>query len=191
MERLCPRQQATHHDSHRDRVPAPLLPARPAPRLRPHPPLRLSCQCPPYGFARTRSPLPKKSTAVRTSHRESPTSYLALPALRSQHAHRAQPYLATTGLPMQTARLFLISSPSLSLSNVPSHVYADLRLTGKMATRPLFSGLLQIAKLVLRPVPASLSTLSLLPSAVPRLLFLSSISPSAPQQRPPLPTPSF
>src|ERR1700689_438810 len=124
MERLCPRQQATHHDSHRTRVSAPLLPACPAPRLRPHPPLRLSRQCPPYGLARTRSPSPEKPITARFSHREFSGSYLALPALRSQHAHRPLPYLAPTDLPMQTARLFLISSPSRSLSNVPRHVFA-------------------------------------------------------------------
>ncbi len=63
-------------------------------------------------LARTRSPSPEKPTTARSSHRESPASYLALPALRSQHAYRAQPNLATTGLSMQTARLFLTSSPS-------------------------------------------------------------------------------
>jgi hypothetical protein len=81
---------------------------------------------------------------------------------------------------MQTARLFLISSPSPSLSNVPNHVYADLRLTGKMATRPLISIALLIAKLLLRPVTIPLSTLSLLASAALSLLSLGPIAPSAP-----------
>jgi hypothetical protein len=81
---------------------------------------------------------------------------------------------------MQTARLFLISSPSRSLSNVPRHVFADLRLTGKMATQSPLTILLLIAKLILRPVPTSLNTLFLLVSADPSLLFLSPISPSAP-----------
>jgi hypothetical protein len=180
MERLYPRQQATHHDSHLNRVPAPLLPARPAPRLRPHPPLWLSSQCPPYGLARTRSPSPEKPTAARSSNRESPASYLALPTLRSQHADRAQPNLATTGLPMQTARLFLIPSPPLSLSDVFRHVFADLRLNAKMATRSLTSCLLLIAKLLPRQVTTSLSTLILFASAAPPLLSRSPISPSAP-----------
>jgi hypothetical protein len=81
---------------------------------------------------------------------------------------------------MQTARLFLISSPSLSLSNVPCHGFANLRLTGKMATQSPLTILLLIAKLVLRPVPTSLSTLFLLVSAAPSLLFLSPVSHSAP-----------
>ena len=62
---------------------------------------------------------------------------------------------------MQTPRLFLISSPPLSLSNVFRHVFADLRLNAKMATQSLISCLLVIAKLVPRPVIASLNTLFL------------------------------
>src|SRR5271155_4436818 len=41
---LCPRQQAAHHDPRRRAVPAPLLPARAAQRLRAHPPLRPALQ---------------------------------------------------------------------------------------------------------------------------------------------------
>src|ERR1700677_2498998 len=159
MERLCPRQQATHHDSHRDRVPAPLLPARAAPRFRPNPPLRLSRQCPPYGLACARPPSPEKRTAARSSHRGSPASYLALPALRSQHAHRAKPYLATTCLPMQTARHFLISSPPRSLSDVPRRLLADLRLNPNIAGRLLISRLLLIAKMAPWSVTTSPATL--------------------------------
>ena len=53
---------------------------------------------------------------------------------------------------MQTARLFLISSPPRWLSSVLRHVFADLRLDAKMATQSLISCLLVIAKLVPRPV---------------------------------------
>jgi hypothetical protein len=81
---------------------------------------------------------------------------------------------------MQTARLFLTSSPPLSLSNVFRHVFADLRLNAKMATQSLISCLLVIAKLVPRPVIASLNTLFLPASEAPSLLFLRPISPSAP-----------
>jgi hypothetical protein len=81
---------------------------------------------------------------------------------------------------MQTARFFLISSPPLLLSNVPRHVFAGLRLTAKMATRSLTFILLLIAKLKLRPVPTYLSTLFLFSSAIPSLLFLSPLLPSAP-----------
>ena len=45
-------------------------------------------------------------------HRQLPVSHLALPTLRSQHEHRAQPHRATTGLSMQTVRLLLIPTPS-------------------------------------------------------------------------------
>jgi hypothetical protein len=81
---------------------------------------------------------------------------------------------------MQTARLFLISSPPLSLSNVFRHVFADLRLNAKMATQSPISCLLVIAKLVPRPVITSLNTLFLFASEAPSLLFLKPISPSAP-----------
>jgi hypothetical protein len=81
---------------------------------------------------------------------------------------------------MQTPRLFLISSPPLSLSNVFRHVFADMRLNAKMATQSPISCLLVIAKLVPRPVIASLKTLFLPASEAPSLLFLRPISPSAP-----------
>jgi hypothetical protein len=81
---------------------------------------------------------------------------------------------------MQTARLFLISPPPRSLRDVSRHVFADLRLAGKMAPRPLISSLLLIAKPLLRPAIISLSTLSLLASAALSLLSLGPISLSAP-----------
>jgi hypothetical protein len=49
-----------------------------------------------------------------------------------------------------------------------------------MATRSLTFILLLIAKLILRPVTTYLSTLFLFSSAIPSLLFLSPILPSAP-----------
>ena len=42
LEGLRPRRPAAHDDAHRDGVSAPLRPAHPAARLRPHPPVRLS-----------------------------------------------------------------------------------------------------------------------------------------------------
>jgi hypothetical protein len=57
-------------------------------------------------------PSARLPTSARYLHRQLPVSHLALPTLRSQHAHRPQPYRATTGLPMQTLRLFLIPPPS-------------------------------------------------------------------------------
>jgi hypothetical protein len=81
---------------------------------------------------------------------------------------------------MQTARFFLISSPPLSLSNVPRHVFAGLRLAAKMAIRSLTFILLLIAKLILRPVPTYLSTLYLFSSTILSPVFLSLILPWAP-----------
>jgi hypothetical protein len=81
---------------------------------------------------------------------------------------------------MQTARLFLIPSTPLSLSDVFRHVFADLRLNTKMATRSLIPCLLLIAKLVPRPLTTSLSTLILFAAAAPPLASISEISPWAP-----------
>jgi hypothetical protein len=81
---------------------------------------------------------------------------------------------------MQTARLFLISSSPLSLCNVPGHVCAELRLTAKMATRPLASGLLLVAKISTQPVTTSMSAGFLFAPARTSLLFLRPISPAAP-----------
>jgi len=67
-----------------------------------------------------------------------PAIYMALPALRSQHAHRSQPFLATTGLPMQTVRFFLIPLPishSRTCSATSSHTCV---LTKKVPTYSLF-----------------------------------------------------
>ena len=56
-------QQAAHHDAHRKRVPAPLLPACAAQGLRSHPPLRLSRQRTPGCSHRARSPAARLSTS--------------------------------------------------------------------------------------------------------------------------------
>jgi hypothetical protein len=81
---------------------------------------------------------------------------------------------------MQTARLFLISSPPRWLRGVPRRVFADLRLTGKMLARSMISFLLLIDKLLPGPVPTSLSTLFQFAPAVPLLLSRSPTSTSAP-----------
>ena len=96
----------------RKRVPAPLLPTCAAQRLRPHPPLRLSRQRTPGRSHRARSPAACMPASADIASHQLPASYLALPALRSQHAHRAQPHRATTGISMRPSRHFLI--PTLS-----------------------------------------------------------------------------
>jgi hypothetical protein len=83
-------------------------------------------------LARTRSLSARLPTSAQSPHRQLPVSHLALPTLRSQHAHRAQPYLAATRLPMQTVRLFLIPTPShrsQTCAGTSSHIYA---LTAKL-----------------------------------------------------------
>jgi hypothetical protein len=81
---------------------------------------------------------------------------------------------------MQTARLFLISSPSQQLSNVLCHVFADLRFHGKIDPRLRISIFLLIKKMGLQLVPNSPNALFLLASAALSLLSLSPISHSAP-----------
>src|ERR1700684_817763 len=132
MERLCSWQQTGRLASPRYRVPASLLPTRAASRLCPYPPLRLSRQCPQNSSARTGSSSARMPTSAQSPHRQIPVRHLELHTLRSQHAHRAQPYLATTRLPMQTVRLFLIPMPSnrsQTCAGTSSHIYA---LTAKL-----------------------------------------------------------
>jgi hypothetical protein len=65
-----------------------------------------------------------------------------------------------SAIPIQTVRLFLIQPPPPSLSNVRCHVFADLRLTWKIATRSPISTHIQTAKLALLRVTIWLSTVS-------------------------------
>src|ERR1700684_2736814 len=132
MERLCSWQQTGRLASPRYRVPASLLPTRAASRLCPYPPPRLSRHCPQNSSARTGSSSARLPTSAQSPHRQLPVSHLALPTLRSQHAHRAQPHLAATRLPMQTLRFFLIPTPSnrsQTWAGTSSHIYA---LTAKL-----------------------------------------------------------
>jgi hypothetical protein len=112
MERLRARQQAAHHDATRERVPAALLPTCAAQRLRPHPSLWLSRQRSPYLSPRARSPAALLPASTNFTSHQLPVSHLAPPTLRSQHAHRAQPHSATTGVSMQTNRFLLTPVPS-------------------------------------------------------------------------------
>ena len=81
---------------------------------------------------------------------------------------------------MQTARLFLSSSPSPWLNNVLCHVFAGLRLNGKIGPQLLSSILLLINRMGLRPVPNFRTTLFLFASVALSLPSLSPISHSAP-----------
>jgi len=76
--------------------------------------------------------LARLPTSPRSLHRQLQVSHLALPTLRSQHAHRPQPYRATTGLSMQTRRHLMNPPPSnrsQTCAGTPSHIYA---LTAKL-----------------------------------------------------------
>jgi hypothetical protein len=150
------------------------------PWLRPYPPLRLSRQCSPNRSARTRSPSARRQTSTRSAHPQLPVSHLALSSLRSQHAHRPQPYRATTGLPMQTVRLFLILSPynrSQTCAGTSPHTCA---LTAKL--RP-YHPVLPECRSPNRSLHARLTRIAL-PTGCPcqtlRGVHLSQVSPSAP-----------
>jgi hypothetical protein len=112
MERLRARQQAAHHDAIRQRVPAPILPTCAAQRLRPHSPLRISRQRPPHVSPRARPAATRLPASTKFTSRQLPAGHLAMPTLRSQHAYRAQPHRATTGVSMQTDRFLLTPAPS-------------------------------------------------------------------------------
>ena len=122
MERLRARQQAAHHDAIRERVPAPLLPTCAAQRLCPHPSLRLSRQRSPYLSPRARSPAARLPASAKFTSHQLPVSHLALPTLRSQHAHRAQPHRATTGVSMRASRHFLIPASSRAREDVTARL---------------------------------------------------------------------
>ena len=94
------------------RVLAPVLPTCAAQRLRPHPPLRLSRQRPPHLSPRARSAAARLPAPTKFTSHQLPDGHLAVPALRSQHEHRAQPHRATTGVSMQADRLLLMPAPS-------------------------------------------------------------------------------
>src|SRR5271170_4399492 len=90
---LCPRQQAAHHDPRRPGVPAPLLPARAAQRLRAHPPLRpalqpLSQTAAAPGAHLARDPEPPATSSAPAAGLRS----LALSPLRKSHARRPALY---------------------------------------------------------------------------------------------------
>ena len=102
------------------------------------------------------------------------------PLLRSQHAHRAQPHLATTGLPMQPSRLLLIPTPPPSLSNVRRHIFAGLRLSSKITAQSPTATHIQTARLVLSQVPISLSNPSQMSEPCSSMCSLRPVSPSAP-----------
>ena len=134
MERLCARQQAAHHDAHRERVPAPILPTCAAQRLRSHPPLRLSRQRTPDRSHRARSPAACLPASKKFATHQLPVSCVALPTMRSQHEHRAQPHCATTGFSMQTSRHFLIPASSRGSRRCGPHVSGHLCLHCEVAT---------------------------------------------------------
>ena len=138
MERLRARQQTAHHDTIRERVPAPLLPTCAAQRLRPHPSLRLSRQRSPYLSPRARSTAARMPASADIASHQLPASRLALPALRSQHAHRAQPHCTTTGITMRPSRHFLIPTLYTGQRRCGSTSPRAFVFSAKLRTHDLF-----------------------------------------------------
>ena len=137
MKRLRTRQQAAHHDAHRKRVPAPLLSTCAAQGLRSHPPLRLSRQRSTGCSHRARSPAARFENSATAASRVR-TSHMALPTMRRQHEHRAQPHFTTAGISMQATGFFMILSPSngsLRCDPTSSHTYV---FSAKLRTNQLF-----------------------------------------------------
>ena len=130
-------QQAAHHDAHRKRVPAPLLPTCAAQRVRPHPPLRLSRQRSPGCSHRPRSPAARLQYSATAACRVR-TSHIALPTLRRQHEHRAQPHCATTGISMQASGFFMTLSPPNGTRRCDGTSWHTCAFSANLRTHQLF-----------------------------------------------------
>ena len=99
MERLRAWQQAAHHDLIRERVPAP-IPANmfcPEASSSASVTSAISPALTVYLSPRACSPAARLPASTKFTSNQLPVSHLALPTLRSQHEHRAQPHRATTG----------------------------------------------------------------------------------------------